>query len=102
MARRCEALQADLKKVDDELEHAILAAMRKREARRAHLRAELAKFERRAKVGSLDAARLGLNLRDRLTDCYYESSGQGSISELVCGVVLPKAWWPQRDSFELP
>ena len=29
---------------------------------------------------------------------YYKFIGQGSISELVCGGVLPKGWWPQRDS----
>jgi hypothetical protein len=29
---------------------------------------------------------------------YYEFVGQGSISAIVRGVVLPKVWWPQRDS----
>src|SRR5262249_27506289 len=29
---------------------------------------------------------------------YYEFVGQGSISEVGCGAVLPKEWWPQRDS----
>jgi len=29
---------------------------------------------------------------------YYEFPGKGSISELLTGVVLPKGWWPQRDS----
>ena len=29
---------------------------------------------------------------------YYEFAGQRSISQLLSGVVLPKVWWPQRDS----
>jgi len=31
------------------------------------------------------------------TGRYYEFVGQGSISEVVCGAVLPKEWWPQGD-----
>jgi hypothetical protein len=29
---------------------------------------------------------------------YYEFVGKGSILEVLSGVVLPKGWWPQRDS----
>ncbi len=142
--RRREDLHVELRKLEVELSHyakaiakegpldAILAEIKEREARRAHLKAELEKLEGRAKVASLDTARLALNLRERLMDWqgllqrqtaearqilrrllvgrlvftpredengrYYEFAGQGSISELVCGVVLPKVWWPQRDS----
>ena len=142
--RRREDLHVELRRLEVELSHyakaiakegpldAILAEIREREARRAHLKAELTKLESRAKIASLDAARLSRNLRERLTDWqgllqrqtaearrilrrllvgrlvftpredengrYYEFAGQGSISELVCGVVLPKVWWPQRDS----
>lgn len=144
VARRREALGANLKKVEDELTRyaeaiatagrldAILAAMKEREVRRAHLKTELAKLESRAKVASPDAARLDLTLRERLRDWqgllqrqtaearqilrrllvgrlvftpredangrYYEFVGQGSISEVVSGVVLPEGWWPQGDT----
>jgi len=144
VARRRDELRANLKKVDDELEQyaeaiaaagsleAILAAMKEREARRAHLAAELERLESRAKIRSLDTADLTANLRNRLTDWqgllqrqtpearqilrrllvgrlvftpkkdetgrYYEFVGQGSISEVVCGTVLPKEWWPQREA----
>src|SRR5262249_12016570 len=32
------------------------------------------------------------------TGRYYQLVGQGSISPLITGVVLPKGSWPQRDS----
>jgi hypothetical protein len=106
--------------------------MKEREARRAHLKAELAKLGSRADITSLNAACVSSNLRERLTDWqgllqrhtvearqilrrllvgrllftpkedekgrYYEFAGQGSVSELLSGVVLPKVWWPQEDS----
>ena len=28
---------------------------------------------------------------------YYRLAGQGSVSEIVRGVVLPKEWWRQGD-----
>src|SRR5438445_9330160 len=28
---------------------------------------------------------------------YYRLAGQGSVSEIVRGVVLPKEWWPQGE-----
>jgi site-specific DNA recombinase len=144
VARRQDELQAELTKVDGELARyaeaiatagqldAILAAVKEREARRTHLKAELAKLGSRADIASLNAARVSSNLRERLTDWqgllqrqtvearailrrllvgrllftpkedekgrYYEFAGQGSISELLSGVVLPKGWWPQGDS----
>lgn len=104
--------------------------MKKREARRTHLKAELVKLGTRAEIASLNAARVSSNLRERLTDWqgllhrqtaearqilrrllvgrlvftprgdekgrYYEFAGQGAISNLLAGVVLPKVWWPQR------
>ncbi len=141
---RREHLEGELHRIDGELAHyaeaiatagqleAILAAMTARESRKTHLRAELEKLTGRAKAASLDATRLRLSLRERLTDWqgllrrqptearqilrklltgrlvftsredangpYYEFVGKGSISEIVSGVVLPKDWWPQRDS----
>ena len=45
--------------------------------------------------------RLVFTPRKDETGRYYEFVGQGSISEIVCGAVLPKEWWPQRDVIEL-
>jgi hypothetical protein len=42
--------------------------------------------------------RLVFTPREDEDGCYYEFAGQGSISTLLAGVVLPKVWWPQRDS----
>jgi site-specific DNA recombinase len=144
VARRREELQGELIKLDGELARyaeaiatagelsSIVAEMKKREVRRTHLKAELAKLGTRDEVVSLNAARVSSNLRERLADWqgllhrqtaearqmlrrllvgrlvftpredekgrYYEFAGQGAISTLLAGVVLPKVWWPQRDS----
>ena len=52
-------------------------------------------------VGQLLVGRLVFTPRKDETGRYYEFVGQGSISEVVCGAVLPKEWWPQRDVIEL-
>ena len=80
MAGRREELQTELIKLDGELARyaeaiatagelsAIVAEMKKREARRTHLKAELVKLGTRAESASLNAARVSSNLRERLTD----------------------------------
>jgi site-specific DNA recombinase len=55
--------------------------------------AETRQILRRLLVG-----RLVFTPKQDETGRYYEFAGQGSISELISGVVLPKGWWPQRDS----
>jgi len=106
--------------------------MKEREARRAHLKAELAKLGSRADITSLNAACVSSNLRERLTDWqgllqrhtvearqilrrllvgrllftpkedekgrYYEFAGQGSVSELLSGVVLTEGMVAQKGS----
>lgn len=57
--------------------------------------------EARQILKRLLVGRLVFTPREDENGQYYESAGQGSISELLSGVVLPKVWWPQGDSFEL-
>jgi hypothetical protein len=49
-------------------------------------------------VEQLLVGRLVFTPRKDETGRYYEFVGQGSISEVVCGAVLPKEWWPQREA----
>ena len=55
--------------------------------------AEARQILRRLLVG-----RLVFTPREDEKGRHYEFAGQGSISNLLAGVVLPKVWWPQRDS----
>ena len=47
---------------------------------------------------TLLVGRLSFTPHQDPTGRYYEFVGQGSISPLITGVVLPKGSWPQRDS----
>jgi hypothetical protein len=49
-------------------------------------------------VGQLLVGRLVFTPKRDETGRHYEFVGQGSISKVVCGAVLPKEWWPQRDT----
>jgi len=49
-------------------------------------------------VGQLLVGRLVFTPKRDETGRHYEFVGQGSISEVVCGAVLPKEWWPQRET----
>ena len=55
--------------------------------------AEARQILRRLLVG-----RLVFTPREDEKGRYYEFAGQGSISNLLAGVVLPKVWWPRRES----
>ena len=57
--------------------------------------------EARQLLRNLLVGRLVFTPREDVNGRYYEFVGQGSISELLTGVVLPKVWWPQRDSTPL-
>ena len=59
--------------------------------------AEARQILRRLLVG-----RLVFTPREDEAGRYYEFAGKGSISEVLSGVVLPKGWWPQRDSNPVP
>jgi predicted nucleic acid-binding Zn-ribbon protein len=100
MERRRGALQAEIRKLEDEQAkfvaaiavagdvEALAQALRDREQRRTHLRAELVKLERASQFKAFDVRRIERELRKRLADWRELLRRQAPVARQVVSHLL--------------